>query len=145
LRAASTAAITASGAESNTETVESPSPIDPMNRPPWVAMESAINSSWRTRASAIAVGSVSHMAVEPSMSDMQKVTTPVGSAAAQPARSRSISSPGVAGRRPGSVAIPIRMAASSWSACVGSIPFHAGSVPAGAEPVSSANAVAASA
>ena len=61
----------------------------------------------------MAVGSASHMAVEPSMSDMQKVTTPVGSASAQPARSRSTSSPGVGGRRAGSVAMPIRSAASS--------------------------------
>ena len=43
------------------------------------------------------------------MSDMQNVMTPVGSAAAQPARRRSTSSPGVAGRRDGSVAIPRRM------------------------------------
>ena len=114
-----------------------------MNRPPWAAMQSAISSSWRTSASAIAAGSASHMAVEPSMSDMQNVTTPVGSAAAQPARSRSTSSPGVAGRRRGSVAIPMRMAVSSWSACAGSMPFHAGSIPAGVEPVSRANAVAA--
>ena len=77
------------------------------------------------------------------MSDMQNVTTPVGSASAQPARSRSTSSPGVAGRRAGSVAMPIRIAASSCSACAGSIPSHAGSTPAGAEPVSRANAVAA--
>ncbi len=108
-------------------------------------MQSVISSSWRTSASAIAVGSASHMAVEPSMSDMQNVTTPVGSASAQPARSRSTSSPGVAGRRVGSVAMPMRMAASSWSACAGSMPSHAGSLPAGAEPVSSAKAVAASA
>ena len=79
------------------------------------------------------------------MSDRQNVITPVGNASAQPARRRSTSSPGVAGRRAGSVAIPSRMAASSCSACAGSMPSHDGSTPAGAEPVSSANAVAASA
>ena len=52
---------------------------------------------------------------------------------------------GVAGRRAGSVAIPSRMAASSCSACAGSMPSHDGRNPAGADPVNSANAVAASA
>jgi hypothetical protein len=113
--------------------------------PPLASTAPAISASWRTSASAIASGSDSHSAVEPSMSEQQKVTTPVGSAADQPARRRSTSSPGVFGRRAGSVAIPSRIAASSCSACAGSKPSHAGSTPAGAEPVSSANAVAASA
>ena len=79
------------------------------------------------------------------MSERQNVSTPVGSAVAQPARSRSTSSPGVAGRRAGSVARPRRIAASSCSACSGSMPSQAGSTPVGGAPVSSANAVAASA
>ena len=79
------------------------------------------------------------------MSEKQNVNTPVGSAAVQPARRRSTSSPGVFGRRAGSVAIPSRIAASSCSACAGAMPSQLGSTPAGAEPVSSANAVAASA
>ena len=56
-----------------------------------------------------------------------------------------MNSPGVAGRRAGSVAIPRRIAVSSWLACAGSIPSQDGSTPAGAEPDSSVNAVAASA
>ena len=79
------------------------------------------------------------------MSEQQNVTTPVGSASAQPARRRSTSSPGVCGRRSGSVAMPSRIAASSCSACSASNPSQSGSARAGAEPVSSANAVAASA
>jgi hypothetical protein len=81
----------------------------------------------------IAAGSDSHIALEPSMSDRQNVITPVGSASAQPARRRSTSSPGVAGRRAGSVAIPSRSAASNCSACAGSIPSQDGSTPAGAD------------
>ena len=69
--------------------------------------------------------------VEPSMSEKQNVSTPVGSAADQPTRSRSTSSPGVFGRRAGSVAIPSRIAASSCAACAGSIPSQSGSTPAG--------------
>ncbi len=144
-RLAASAASTAAGAESNTETVESPSPIDLIRLPPRASTASAISSSWRTSASAIASGCDSHSAAEPSMSEQQNVTTPVGSAADQPARRRSTSSPGVFGRRAGSVAIPSRIAASSCSACAGSNPSQSGSTPAGAEPVSSANAVAASA
>ena len=98
---AAIAASSACGRGSNTETVESPSPIDFRNRPPCASTCSAISSSWRTSASAIAAGSLSHSAVEPSMSDRQNVITPVGSAAPQPLRSRSTSSPGVAGRRVG--------------------------------------------
>ena len=145
VRLAASAASTAAGAESNTETVESPSPIDLIRLPPLASTASAISSSWRTSAAAIASGSDSHNALEPSISEQQNVTTPVGNAADQPARSRSTSSPGVFGRRPGSVAIPSRIAASSCCACAGSKPSHAGRTPAGAEPVSSANAVAASA
>jgi hypothetical protein len=144
-RLASRAASTAAGAESNTDMVESPPPVDLIRLPPRASTASAISSSWRTSASAIASGSDSHNAVEPLISEQQNVTTPVGSAVDQPARRRSTSSPGVCGRRAGSVAIPSRIAASSCSACAGSKPAHAGSTPAGAEPVSSANAVAASA
>ena len=61
-------------------------------------------------------GPTSHSAAESSISDTQNVTTPVGSDCAQPARRRSASSPGVAGRRPGSVASPSRIAASNCSA-----------------------------
>ena len=89
------------------------------------------SSSWRTSAAAIAPGSRSHSSVEPTMSDRQNVVTPVGSVAAQPARSRSTSSPGVAGRRAGSVASPRRIAFSSCSARAGSIPSQAGSTPCG--------------
>jgi hypothetical protein len=102
-------------------------------------------SSWRTSASAIAAGSPSHSVVEPSMSDRQNVITPVGNAAPQPLRSLSTSSPGVGGRRTGSVASPRRSAASSCSACAGSTPSHGGSTPDGDDPLNSANAVAASA
>ena len=142
---AAIAAASAWGAESKTDTVESPSPMDLRKRPPCDSTWSAISSSWRTSASAIATGSESHMAVEPSMSDRQNVMTPVGRAAPQPVRRRSTSSPGVAGRRAGSVANPRRIASSSRSACAGSIPSHDGSRPDGGEPVSRANAVAASA
>ena len=138
------AASMAAGAESKTETVES-SPINLIRLPPRDSTASAISASWRTSASAIASGCDSHSAVEPSMSEQQKVTTPVGNAADQPLRRRSTNSPGVFGRRAGFVAMPSRIAASSCSACAGSTPSHAGSTPAGAEPVSSANAVAASA
>ena len=105
-RAAASAAATASGAESNTETVESPSPIDPMRRPPCArhAVGDQLVVAHERLRHRRRIGS--HSAVEPSMSDRQNVTTPVGSAAAQPARSRSTSSPGVAGRRAGSVAMP---------------------------------------
>ena len=95
-------------------------------RPPWASTTSAISSSWRTSASAIASGCASHSAVEPSMSEKQNVNTPVGSAAVQPARRRSTSSPGVFGRRAGSVAIPSRIAASSCSACAGGMPSQLG-------------------
>ena len=139
------AAVSACGADSKTETVESPSPIDFRKRPPCASTWSATISSWRTSAKAMAAGAASHIAVEPSMSDMQKVMTPVGSAAPQPVRSRSTSSPGVAGRRAGSVASPSRSAASSCSACSGSMPSQGGSTPVGGAPVSSAKAVAASA
>ena len=79
------------------------------------------------------------------MSEKQNVTTPVGSAAAQPARRRSTSSPGVSGRRRGSVAMPEpdRGLELLGLRRVDALPV--GSTPAGAEPVSSANAVAASA
>ena len=142
---AASAPATAAGAESKTDTVESPSPIDSIRLPPWASTASAISSSWRTSALAIASGCASHNAVERSMSEKQNVTTPVGSAAAHPARSRSTSSPAVFGRRAGSVAMPRRIAASSCSACAGGMPSQPGRTPAGAEPVSSANAVAASA
>ena len=145
VRLAASAASIAAGAESKTETVESPPPIALIRLPPRAWTASAISSSWRTSASAIASGWDSHSAVEPSRSEQQNVTTPVGNPAAQPARRRSTNSPGVFGRRAGSVAMPSRIAASSCSACAGSTPSHAGSTPAGAEPVSSANAVAASA
>jgi len=144
-RVAASAASSAWGAESNTETVESPSPIDLMTLPPRDSTRSPMISSWRTSASAIAPGSESHIAVDPSMSDMQKVMKPVGSAAPQPARRRSTSSPGVAGRCAGSVARPRRIAASSCSTCSRSMPSHDGCTPDGGDPVSSANAVAASA
>ena len=62
------------GAESKTETVESPSPIDLIRLPPRASTASAISSSWRTSASAIASGWASHSAVEPSMSEQQNVT-----------------------------------------------------------------------
>ena len=80
------------------------------------------------------------------MSDRQNVSTPVGSAAPQPARSRSTSSPGVAGRRAGSVASPEpdRRLELLGLRGVDARPT-AGSTPAGGAPVSSANAVAASA
>ena len=51
------AAASAAGAESNTDIVESPSPIDLRNRPPCASTQSAISSSCRTSASAIAAGS----------------------------------------------------------------------------------------
>ncbi len=142
-RWAASAAATAAGAESNTETVASL--IDLMKLPPCAAIASAISSSWRTSASAMACGWASHSAAESSISERQNVTTPVGSPAAQPARSRSTSSPGVLGRRAGCVAIPSRMAASSCCATTGATPSQLGNTPVGAAPVSNANAVAASA
>ena len=77
------------------------------------------------------------------MSERQNVATPVGNVADQPARSRSMNSPGVAGRRAGSVASPRRTVASSCAASAGSIPSQEGRTPSGGEPVSSAKAVAA--
>ena len=145
VRLAASAASTAAGAESKTDTVASPSPIDLIRLPPRASTASAISSSWRTSASAIASGCDSHIAAEPTMSEQQNVTTPVGNAADQPARRRSTNSPGVCGRRAGSVAMPSRIAASSCSACARSNPSQSGSTPAGAEPLSSANAVAVSA
>ena len=59
-RVAATAASSAPSAESNTEMVDSPSPIDLRNRPPRRSTQSAISSSLRTSASAIAAGSESH-------------------------------------------------------------------------------------
>ena len=80
------------------------------------------------------------------MSEQQNVTTPVGSAAAQPARRRSTSSPGVLGRRAGSVAMPEpdRGLELLGLRRVDALPRRAARPPA-REPVSSANAVAASA
>ena len=69
--------------------------------------------------------------------------TPVGSDAPQPARRRSTNSPGVGGRRAGSVASPRRMASSRWAAWSGSMPSHVGNTPDGTDPVSRVNAVAA--
>ncbi len=143
-RVAVIAACTASDADSNTENVESPSPLDFRKRPRCDSTAPATSSSWRTSAAAIAPGSCSHSAVEETMSDTQNVVTPVGSVAPQPARSRSTSSPGVAGRRAGSVVSPRRIAFSSCAARAGSIPSQVGSTPSGGAPVSSAKAVAAS-
>jgi hypothetical protein len=99
LRCAANAAATADGAESNTDRV--PSAVEETKLPPWLAMASAINSSWRTSESAIAPGFASQSAAASSIADRHSVTTPVGSPAAQPARRRSTSSPGVLGRRVG--------------------------------------------
>ena len=142
-RLAASAPATAAGAESKTESV--PSAVDLTKRPPWAVTASAISSSWRTSASAIASGFASQSAAASSIADTQNVATPVGSAAPQPARSRSTSSPGVLGRRAGWVAMPSRIAASSCSACASGTPSQLGRTPAGAAPVSNANAVAASA
>ena len=90
-------------------------------------------------------GSRSHAPVEPSMSVRQNVSTPVGRVEPQPARRRSTNSPGVAGRRAGLVASPARIAVSRAAACSGLMPFHVDGVPFGGAPVSSVNAVAASA
>ena len=80
------------------------------------------------------------------MSERQNVTTPVGSAAAQPARSRSTSSPGVFGRRAGSRRHPEPdRGLELLGLRAGRCPPSSGRTPAGAAPVSSANAVAASA
>ncbi len=78
------------------------------------------------------------------MSDRQNVVTPVGSVAAQPARSRSTNSPGVAGppRRVGREPEADRRLELLGQRRVDALP--AGSTPPGGEPVSSANAVAAS-
>ena len=86
---------------------------------------------------------VSQFEVEPTMSVRQKVRTPLGSDACQPARSRSTSSPADSGRLAGSVLSPSRMASSSWAACSGSMPSHVGRTPMGGSPVSSVKAVAA--
>ena len=138
-------AATACSAALNTDTVASPSPIDFRNRPPCDSTVSAMIWSWRTSARAIDDGSRSHACVEPSMSERQNVSTPVGRVEPHPARRRSTNSPGVAGRRAGSVASPARIAVSSAAVCSGSMPSHVDGMPVGGAPVSSVNAVAASA
>ena len=137
------AAATAVMGESNTDTVESPSPIESMRRPPRRSTAVAMVLSCTTKAWDIATGCVSHRLVEATMSVKQNVSTPLGSELAHPARSRSTNPPGVAGRRAGSVARPSRMAASSWSTNSGSMPSHDGRIPVGGPPVSRAKAVAA--
>ena len=90
----------------------------------------------------IACGWACQRPVEPSMSVMQSVTTPVGRSASQPARRRSTSSPAEEGRREGSVAVPSLIASSNTRRRSASRPDgHSGAPPRGGLPVRSVNAV----
>ena len=139
------AASSAAGAESNTETVESPSPIDLRKRPPRASTcvgDQLVVAHERLghrrgivlpqRGRAFDVGE-------------QNVTTPVGSAAPQPRagarRARPASPGGERDRSPARGGSRPRAAPPAPGRC----PPRTGSTPAGASPVSSANAVAASA
>ena len=68
--------------------------------------------------------------------------TPVGVSSLQPARKRSTRTPGDAGRRAGSIDKAARRAVSRRAATSLGTPFHFGTPPVGASPVTSANAVA---
>ncbi len=138
----SDAARAASAAPVKTETVESPSPIDSRSLPPCPSTTWATMASWRTKTPRIAFGWASQRPVEPSMSVMHSVTTPVGRSASQPARRRSTSSPADEGRLDGSVAIPSLIASSNTRRRSASrLDGHSGTPPRGGLPVRSVNAV----
>ena len=79
----------------NTDTVESPSPIDLEEAAAVRSTASAMRSSWTDERPRPCAGDrCSHSDGRPSMSVRQNVSTPVGSDSPQPARRRSTSSPG---------------------------------------------------
>ena len=80
----SAAAAAAGDGRSNTENVESPSPRVLRTCPPWRRTISSTRASCRASVSAMAAGSASHFAVEPSMSVRRKVTARVPPSAGAP-------------------------------------------------------------
>ena len=121
------------------------SPFDLRNRPPRRSTHSAISSSCRTSACAIAAGSESHIGARP-LDVRQAERDHAGGQRLRPARAQPLDQLPRRRRSPRRVvAIPRRIAASSCWACPGRCPPTTAERPMGAAPVSSANAVAASA
>ena len=119
LRCIAIAACTALPAFGNAETVASPSTVAPTRRPPCASTARSITSCISASNAGTRCGARSHSCVEPTTSVSNMVATPVGVSSPQPARSRSTSSPGVAGRRAGSIASPSRNACFQTAGYVG--------------------------
>jgi hypothetical protein len=137
------AARTALSALANTDNVASPSTVAPSRRPPCASTLRSIANCISASSAGTRSGDSSHSFVDSTTSVSRTLATPVGVWSSHPARSRSTSSPGVAGRRAGSMARPARSADSNRAATSAGSPAHAGRAPVGAVPVSRAKAVAA--